>query len=313
MGIKDYTVGQDFSGHLLVKSASKRKAANGNDYIALNLGDKTGDVQSNVWSPTEDQLKLAITGAILQVEGTISDFRGTKQINMKSFTPAENANISELLMSAPIGGNEMLTKIVDEVKAMKNENIRTIAFEILKKHSDKFKTHPAAERVHHSYVSGLAYHTYSMLLIGKSMCEMYPILNKDLLLAGIILHDVGKIKEYTGYMGTTTTLEGKLKGHISIIAEEIKLVAEENELGNTEEALLLQHMVLSHHGLKENGWGSTVSPLTIEANMLHRIDTIDAEMDMYKAAIGETDVGEFTQKIWGMNSRPFYNHGMNDK
>lgn len=313
MGIKGYKVGQEFSGPLLVKSANKRTAANGNSYIALNLGDKTGDIQSNVWSPSDEQLELAITGAVLQVEGTVGDFRGTKQINMRSFSPAGDVNIGELLMSAPISGNEMLNKIVEEVKVMNNENIRTIAFEVLKKHADKFKTHPAAERVHHSYVSGLAYHTYSMLLIGKSMCEMYPILNKDLLLAGIILHDIGKIKEYSGYMGTTTTLEGKLKGHISIVAEEIKMIAEENGLGDAEETLLLQHMVLSHHGLKENGWGSTVSPLIIEANMLHRIDTIDAEMDMYKSAIEDVDVGEFTQKIWGMNTRPFYNHGLNDE
>lgn len=313
MGIRDYKVGQEFSGSLLVKSASKRKAANGNNYIALNLGDKTGDVQANIWSPTEDQEEIAITGAVLHIEGTINDFRGNKQINIKSFVSAENVNIGDLLMSAPINGNEMLTKIVDEIKAMENSTIQTITFELLKKHAEKFKTHPAAERIHHSYVSGLAYHTYSMLLIGKSMCELYPILNKDLLLAGIILHDIGKIKEYTGYMGTSTTLEGKLKGHISIISEEIKMVAEENGLEDDEETLLLQHMVLSHHGIQENGWGSAVSPLTIEANILHRIDTIDAEMDMYKAAIEETDVGDFTQKLWGMDMRAFYNHGMNDK
>lgn len=312
MKIKNYTVGQEFLGALLVKSANKRKASNGNDYIALSLGDNSGDIQSNVWNPTEEQIALAVTGAVLQIEGTISDFRGTKQINMKSFTPAENVDITQLLMSAPISGNEMLNKVVDEIKLMKNKTIQTITFELLKKHADKFKTHPAAERVHHSYVSGLAYHTYSMLLIGKTMCELYPILNKDLLLAGIILHDIGKIKEYSGYMGTTVTLEGRLKGHIPIISEEIKMVAKENNLDDTEEALLLQHMVLSHHGLKENGWGSAVSPLIIEANMLHRIDTIDAEMDMYKTAIEETDVGDFTQKIWGMDMRAFYNHGIND-
>ena len=114
-------------------------------------------------------------------------------------------------------------------------------------------------------------------------------------------------------MNTEVTLEGKLKGHISIMNEEIGQTAKELGLDDKDEVLYLQHMVLSHHGLQSHGWGSAVSPQIIEANVLHRIDTMDAEMDAYIKAVGSTKQGEFTERIFGLDNRSFFNHGLNDK
>lgn len=313
MGIKDYKVGDIFTGPLLIKNVKKGKANNGSDFLAMTLCDATGDIVANIWNSTVEQEQTMLAGTILMVSGVISEFRSKRQINMQAFrlsNPDDNVDIGQLLQKAPINGNVMLTEIVNEIKQMENKNIQEITLNVLKNNSEKFKTHPAAKHVHHSYVSGLAYHTYNMMKIGKSLCDIYPVLNKDLLLAGIILHDIGKIVEYTGYMNTEPTLDGKLRGHITIVSEEIAMVAKELKLGDSQEKLLLQHMVLSHHGLQSNGWGSAVSPQIIEANILHRIDTIDAEIDMYNGAISETEEHEFTAKIWGMDNREFYKHGL---
>lgn len=313
MGIKDVKVGEQFSGALLVKNAKKSKTTASKSFIALTLGDATGDITANIWDSTPEQEQTIIGGTVLIVSGPISEYRGKRQITLKSFrfnTPEDNVNFSLLLQKAPVDSNQMLTEIVNEIKQMKNENIQAITLQVLKQNADKFKTHPAAKNVHHAYMGGLAYHTYNMMKLGKAICDIYPVLNKDLLLAGIILHDIGKITEYTSFTNTEPTLDGKLRGHLTIISEEIATTAKALNLEDTQEKLLLQHMALSHHGSQSLGWGSAVSPQIIEANVLWRIDTIDAELDMYKGAISETDTHKFTAKIWGMDNREFYNHGL---
>ena len=313
MGIKNYKIGETFTGPLLIKNVKKSKTTTGKDYLAINLSDATGEIASNIWDSTPDHESSILPGSILMVSGVISEFKSKKQINMKSFRlskPEDNVNIGDFLQMAPVNANKMLQEIADEIKQFKNENIKAITLTLLKNNSDKFKTHPAAKNVHHAYMGGLAYHTYSMLKIGKAICEIYPILNKDLLLAGIIIHDVGKILEYTNYPNIESTLDGKLRGHLTMVSEQIAFIAKDLNLEQSQEKLLLQHMVLSHHGTQSLGWGSAVSPQIIEANILWRIDTIDAEMDMYKGAISDTEIHNFTAKIWGMDNREFYNHGL---
>lgn len=313
MGIKNFKIGETFTGPLLIKNAKKGKTTNGKNFIGLTLSDSTGEVSANIWESNPELESTILPGSILMVSGPITEFKGKKQINMKSFrlsTPEDNVNVADFLQMAPVDANKMLQEIADEIKNFKNENIKVITMTLLKNNADKFKTHTAAKHVHHSYMGGLAYHTYSMLKIGKAICGIYPILNKDLLLAGIIIHDVGKIHEYTSYPNVETTLDGKLRGHLTMVSEEIAFIAASLNLQSSQEKLLLQHMVLSHHGSLALGWGSAVTPQIIEANMLWRIDTIDAEMDMYKSAISETEIHNFTQRIWGMDNREFYNHGL---
>ena len=176
---------------------------------------------------------------------------------------------------------------------MKNPQIQRITRHLLKKHQTAFMTYPAATKNHHDYASGLIDHVVSMLKLGKSLCDLYPTLNKDLLYAGIILHDIGKVMELSGPVATTYTIEGNLLGHITIMVNEISKAAEELEIEG-EEVMLLQHMVLSHHGKEE--WGSPKRPMIREAEMLHYIDNIDAKMNMLNRALDKTNPGEFTER-----------------
>src|SRR5690625_431075 len=306
-GIADYLVGDSFTGFMLVKSSIQATARNGKPYLNVTIGDATGEVTSMIWDADENKVSVFTSGNIIAVQGVVGDYQGKKQLNIQQFRVSkdeDNIDLSTLLETAPIEGEALFKVIKLEVLDMTNEKLKEITLTILNKYKKDFELFPAAKSVHHSYVSGLAFHTFSMMSIAKEMCKLYPVLNKDLLIAGVIIHDIGKIKEYSGYVATEVTLEGRLKGHISIMNEEIGSIAKELDIDG-EEVLLLQHMVLSHHGKGE--WGSAVAPMLIEANVLHQIDMMDASLDAYKNAVKDTDKEKFTERIFGLDNRSFYN------
>lgn len=311
-GIAEYEVGNQYDGFLMVKDVMKSETRNGKPYLRTTLGDSTGQVVSMIWDAGESKEEVFTKGNIVHIKGTVSDYQGTKQIDIRGYriaTEDDNVEISDFLEAAPIVGKTLIKSIAEDVKAIKNKNIKKITMAILNKYRNEFVVHPAAKGMHHNYVSGLAFHTYSMVNLAKAICELYTDLNKDLLVAGAILHDIGKIKELSGNVGTEYTLEGMLKGHISIISEEIKYEADEHGITG-EEVLLLQHMVLSHHGKGE--WGSPVSPQLIEAHVLHQIDMMDAGIDMYRKASKGVKQGELTERIFGLDNKSFYSHGLNN-
>ena len=173
----------------------------------------------------------------------------------------------------------------------------------MKKYQDQLIIFPAATKNHHDYASGLIDHVVSMLKLSSAICDLYPTLNRDLLYSGVILHDIGKVIELSGPVGTMYTVEGNLLGHISIMVNEIGLAATELKIEG-EEVMLLQHLVLSHHGKEE--WGSPKKPMIQEAEMLHYIDNIDAKMNMLKRALDKTQPGEFTERLFPLDNRSFY-------
>ncbi|RKJ49620.1 3'-5' exonuclease, partial [Butyricicoccus sp. 1XD8-22] len=211
-GIANYTKGSEFIGQLLIKDAKKGVASNGNPFLTLILSDQTGTIEAKMWSVTKEQVDTFISGEVVNIEGVVSEYRGKAQLNINFINICQgDVDLSNFLESAPIEKSDMLNEILDTISNMENDKIRAITGNIIKKHKKDFLEYPAASSMHHAYVSGLAYHTVSMLRIAKSLCSIHPELNKDLLYAGVILHDLKKIKEYTGVISTERTLEGKLK------------------------------------------------------------------------------------------------------
>lgn len=308
--IKECNVGEEFQGYLLVKECVHSLTKNGDPYIRVVLGDASGTIGSVVWNADEGKKEIFKETNIVVVQGVIGEFNEQKQLNLRGFRgleEGEEVNLEELLEVAPVEGEKLVKKIEGIILKIENEAIRKITSTLFSKYKEELEKYPAAKGNHHAYVGGLAYHIVGMLRLAKAVCKFYPILNEDLLVAGVILHDIGKVKEYSGYVSPEFTQEGKLKGHISIISEEIGNTA--LELGiDSEEVLLLQHLALSHHGKME--WGSPVRPAIIEANVLHQLDMVDASMDAYRKASEDVEVGEYTEKIFSMDSRSFYKHGL---
>lgn len=305
-GIVHHQKGEKWDGYLLVKSATKGIASNGKPFLTLQLGDHTGEIEAKLWDCNQEDEMAFVSSVILHVTGDIHDYRGKQQLKIKGIRPTtviDHVKLADFLQCAPLEPEEMFGKITQYIFEMKNANIQRITRQLLKKHRDAFMEIPAATKNHHEFVSGLAYHVVSMLDLAKDLANLYPSLDTDLLYSGVILHDLGKVIELSGPVATTYTLEGKLLGHISIIVNEIGMVAKELAIDG-EEVLILQHLVLSHHSKGE--WGSPKPPLIREAEILHMIDNIDAKMNMLDRALERVKPGEFSDKVYAMDNRRFY-------
>jgi len=305
-GINDYRIGDSFDGFLLIKDVKKGTASNGKSFLSLYFTDATGEIDAKLWDATTEDEQTYLAEKVVKVIGDINEFRGSAQLRIKSIRVAnmnDGVRVSDFLQKAPVEKEVLQEQVMEAIFAMENPNIQRIVRAFVTKYSDDLFIYPAASKNHHAFVSGLAYHIVSMLKIGKQLCDIYPELNRDLLYAGIILHDIGKIHELSGAVSTTYTTEGTLLGHISVMVAEIKEVAKELQI-ESEEVIILQHIVLSHHGKAE--WGSAKPPLVREAEILHFIDLIDAKMNMLNQALSKTDKGEFTERIFALDNRSFY-------
>lgn len=299
-------MGEPVDIYLLIKQATRGITQQGSPFMTLILQDKSGDIEAKLWDTTDQHAATYTAASIVKVGGEIHEYRGKNQLRIKSIRPTkedEGVSISDLVPSASKTKEVLYEELMQYFFEMKNPHIQRITRHLLKKHQSQFMTYPAATKNHHDYVSGLLDHVVSMLKLGKAIADLYPSINKDLLYAGIILHDIGKVVELSGPVGTQYTIEGNLLGHITIMVNEISIAANELDISG-EEVMLLQHMVLSHHGKEE--WGSPKRPMLKEAEILHYIDNIDAKMNMLDRALGKAEPGEFTERIFPLDNRSFY-------
>lgn len=211
--------------------------------------------------------------------------------------------LNVLYKYAPVSMRTIKTQIEKYLNKIDSKILKDITADIYEENKEKFYVHPAATKFHHAYIGGLSYHTLTMLKIAESFLNIYPYLNKDLLFAGTILHDMSKINEISGVDGDYTT-EGLLLGHLVMQTVDIDRVARKFGYEDTEEVLLLKHMVISHHGLLN--FGSPKKPQIGEALLLWFIDTMDSKFTVLGEVLEETPEGEFTTSISVLDKMRFY-------
>ena len=305
-GIVHYGIGEIVDTYMYIKTSTKAVASNGKPFLTLILADKTGEIEAKLWDVSETDEKAYAAEATVKVQGEVQNFRGRSQLKIRQIrltTDTDGVKKADLIQTAPLSQEEMLEKVTQYIFEMTNPNIQRVTRHLLKKYQDDFLVFPAATKNHHEFMSGLAYHVVSMLDLAKSIAGLYPSLNKDLLYAGVILHDLGKVFELSGPVSTVYTVEGNLLGHITIMVNEIGKAADELDI-KAEEIMILQHLVLSHHGKAE--WGSPKPPLVREAEVLHYIDNIDAKINMMDRALEKVKPGEFTERVFALDNRSFY-------
>jgi 3'-5' exoribonuclease len=305
-GITHYDVGETIELYLLIKQVTKGTTNTGKPFLTIIFQDKSGEMEAKLWDASETDEKSFQPETIVKVAGDIQSYRGRSQLKIKKIRPAASSDgfkISDFLETAPLSIEEMIEKITQYIFEMQNPNIQRITRHLLNKYQKPFLEYPAATKNHHEFVSGLAFHVVSMLDLSKAIGTLYPSLDRDLLYAGVILHDLGKVMELSGPTSTTYTIEGNLLGHITIMVNEIGKAAD--ELGiEGEEVMVLKHLVLSHHGKAE--WGSPKPPLIKEAEMLHYIDNVDAKMNMLDRTLKRVKPGEFSERVFALDNRSFY-------
>lgn len=307
--IYEYKPGESMQGFLLIREALCKTSSNNKKYLDMFLADKSGEINAKLWDCTKEHELSLGQGSIVKVKGTVTQWQGKAQLNIDKIRVAseeDQINLSDLIPTAPFKAEVMLDEVYSFIKKINNQDIKQIVTRIVEETKEKLLIQPAAMKNHHSIRSGLLYHIVTMLKVGESLSVIYPQVNKDLLLAGIILHDISKIDEMeSNEIGLISdyTFEGQLLGHIIQGIKRIERVA--TELGaDNEISILLQHMVLSHH--YEPEFGSPKRPMIPEAELLHHIDMIDARMFDMEKVLSTTNKQEFSEKIWLLNNRKLY-------
>lgn len=290
---------------LLISQVNRGVTNKGAPYLSFVLQDKTGAIDAKFWNVNEQQLDLYRPGMIASFQADVLSHNKQLQLRVLKIEilDRKNEDLTEYVRSSPIHKADLMKEIYSVIANMDNEIYATITKTIVKECEKDFFTYPAASRIHHDFVGGLATHVLGMIRLGNLICDLYPSLDRDLLLSGIILHDIGKITELSGPVITEYTLEGKLLGHISIMNAKVSACAQQLHYDG-EEVTMLRHMILSHHG--EYEFGSPVLPQLPEAEILHYIDNIDARMNVLDKAFAVTENGAFTQKLFAMENRMFY-------
>ena len=308
MKIRQMTADEPFEGYYLIKSATLRKTRAGKDFIAFTFQDDSGEISGNLWDAREEQVSIFQPGRVIYMRGRREVYNGTPQVNQIELRLAQDGEPNDPSLykeKSPVNAKEVRDYLEEKVFDIQNATWQRIVRNLYSKYHDEFYVYPAAKSNHHAFESGLAYHTATMVRIAEALAGIYPELNKSLLFAGIMLHDLAKVIELSGPDHTEYTIRGNLIGHIALIDEEITKVVDELKLDdNSEDVIILRHVVLSHHGQLE--YGSPVRPKIMEAEIIHMIDNIDAEMMMMSTALSRVDEGEMTPRIFPLDNRSFY-------
>ena len=310
--VKDIVPGDKVEGFYILKEAYQKISSNGKPFLSAVIADKTGTMDVKVWDYAGPVGTQEDVGKIIKIRGDVSEFKGNPQLslsNIRMALPEDNCDTVRLVAAAPIDKDETVRKVRALVDSMEDPDYRQVARTMLERHLETFASIPAAKSVHHSFLSGLLMHTANMMAMADFLSGQYAsVIDRSLLLTGTLLHDFAKEIEFRfSDLGIVTdySVKGQLLGHLVMGAQEVAQVCA--ELGTPEEkSLLLQHMILSHHGEPE--YGAAVKPMFAEAELLSYIDMVDSRMEIYAELLPSVAEGSFSSRVFALDKR-IYHHG----
>ncbi|MCI1735383.1 MAG: HD domain-containing protein [Bacilli bacterium] len=289
----------------MVKQQTKATSNNGSPYLSLTLQDASGTLEAKMWSIEDSDVTLSNAGSLIRVYGQMSVYKGHPQLKINSLDAVELSpeELAKYIPVAPVALDQLKKELADDIASIQDSQLKTLVETLIKANYEAYTTYPAAVTVHHAYLGGLLYHSLSICSMAKLVQAHYPTLSYDYLVAGSLLHDIGKTKELNGPRAVSYTEAGNLLGHITLGA---MMVYEEGkkEGVDSERLDVLTHMILAHHGEPE--YGSPKVPATAEAYVLHALDDLDAKMECLRGVYDTTEEGAFTAKIAWMENTAFY-------
>lgn len=309
--ISSMVPGDRVEGFYILKDGQIKTSNSGKPFLAATISDRTGTLDVKAWDYSGPVGMPEDAGKVVKVRGDITEYRGTTQLtvsNIRMALPEDSYDPALLVPVAPIDQEDTLRQVQQLVDSLEDKDYRQVAQAMLTRHLDAFKRIPAAKSVHHSFLSGLMMHTANMMHLADFVSGLYPqIIDRSLLLTGTLLHDFAKEREFTfSQLGIVTdySRKGQLLGHLVMGAQEIGTLCA--ELGTPEEkSLMLQHMILSHHGEPE--FGAAVKPMFAEAELLSQIDMLDSRMEIYAETLPAVPAGSFSSRIFALDKR-IYHH-----
>ncbi|MGI6108575.1 MAG: 3'-5' exoribonuclease YhaM family protein [Eubacteriaceae bacterium] len=310
MRLKDLKADRPIKAYLYIREANVRDSKNGSRFIRLQLSDPDyNEITAYVWNAGEADIEDYQAGRIVGIAGKGKEFQGNLQLDIQRIRLAnegDSVTLDQFIETAPYSSEDMLDEIDHAIASFENEDMKKITEAVVDGKRDRLEYFPAAKTFHHAVRGGLLYHTVSMMRLGKQLAKLYPFVNEDLLTAGIILHDMGKVDEmHASENGVVDdyTPEGKLIGHITTEITEVDRLGRELNI-DPEVLMVLEHMILSHH--YEPEYGSPVKPMFPEAELLHYIDVIDARMNTMGKIENQLEPGQFSEKAFSLDNIRLY-------
>lgn len=293
----------------MIKELAEKKDKNGNGYLDMTvIGSDKKEYPAKIWRFENNGQFEA--GEVVEIEYSVDSYKGKTQLTITMIKKASDEMIKDFVPSSEYNGKTVFSMLLNKVNSFADNDLKEIVSSIMLKNREKLEEYPAAYRLHHAIVGGLMLHTASIVEMAEKTCQVYPNINRELLLSGAILHDVAKTFEMeTGKTGLCSgySVGGELIGHLVKGAMYIEETAK--ELGiESEKVTLLEHMVLSHHGVPE--YGSPVRPMFLEAEILSTLDSLDATIFEINNATNKIEAGKFTDRQWALDNRKLFNHGL---
>jgi 3'-5' exoribonuclease len=300
--IQDFQENSVISGYFAVFSKDIRKTKTDKDYLDLTLMDKTGSINAKIWDNIENFNGIFEKGDAVAIKGQITSYNNELQLKIESIRrvnpdqdKAYGFTFADLMPGTEKDIDELWLDIQNTIESLNNQYLKSLVYNIFSEYEEKIKTHPASMILHHAWRGGLLEHIHSMKNIAEGFCRNYSELDRDLVICGVLLHDIGKLIELEAGLATTYTDTGNFVGHI-VLGRDILLKAI-SKIDNFPELLKLkmEHILLSHQGKLE--WQSPKEPMFLEALVVYYIDEIDTRINQMKREIrsDKTD-GNWTSK-----------------
>jgi 3'-5' exoribonuclease len=305
--LKNLDGGRPFTSVLLLRRATPKTASNGNPFLSVEFGDRTGSFSATLFGdhPQFDVVRGLAEGAAVRLDGKIDFFQGRLSPRLGTLTPLTEAELAapglleNLVELAPEDADAMWTEFQGFIDGIAHDEVRMTTRAVFEEIGEAFRAAPAAISMHHAYRHGLLEHTLRMARAAKALLPLYPEVDPSLALAGILLHDTGKVIEYEGTLVTKRSRRGILQGHVVLGYQLVRKAGLKSRL-DAERLERLEHIVLSHQGEPE--WGAAVYAATAEAVFVSMIDNLDAKMGMVQRALRQAVEGdEFSERLPGLN------------
>ena len=287
--IKDIKIGNKINQIFLLQKSDSRKTKTGSLYITAQLSDRSGIIEARLWNATNEQITQFGKDDILNIKGRVESFQNNLQLIVESFLPAnlDEVDMGELLPCTEKDIPEMLKELKEILYSVEDKNLINLFKLFLE--DEKFCkglcSAPAAVQFHHAFLGGLLEHIISVLKLAGPITVQYPMINKDILYAGIFFHDIGKIEELSYTKAFKYTDEGQLLGHLITGIKLLNTAVKKLPDFPPKLLTIIEHLILSHHGSYE--WGSPKLPMTIESIALHYLDNFDAKIFAFNKAIND--------------------------
>jgi 3'-5' exoribonuclease len=307
--------GKPFDTFFLLLAVQQRTTSTGKPYLSLTLGDKSGQVEGRAWEPADPRIaRDLVRGELVKVRGSVSRFKETLQVKVDQirFALPTEADLSDMLPSTTYNVDDLWKQLITHANSITDPYLNHLISTLLDdpKISTAYKQAPAAKQLHHAWIGGLLEHVVSLLNLADRVLPNYPILNRDLVLTGVILHDIGKTRELEWASGFDYTVEGTLLGHIQFGAALAEKTIDAIPNFPPRLKTIVLHLILSHHGKLE--FGSPKLPMIPEALALNFLDDFDAKMQVIatefeRAAQQGKGPSDFTDKVWALDQRQMLN------